>query len=132
MTTTYSIVPLSGSTDFRGSKVAATSLASGTTIHTAQASATLPDLVCLEAYNSDTVARPLKLGWGGTTSPDDVLAFLLLPGQTIIIVHQRPIRNSLVIKAASETMTWIDGVSYAGAANVISITGGSYVQRQLT
>lgn len=132
MSTTYSTPPLSASTDYRGIKVVATSLASGTTIHQAQASTTLPDLVCLEAYNSDTVARPLKLGWGGTTSPDDVLAFLLLPGETKVIVHQRPIRNSLIIKAASETMTWVDGTSYTGAANVISITGGSYVQRQLT
>lgn len=131
MTTTYSVVPLSTSTDFRGIKITATSLASGVTLHAAQAG-TLPDLVCLEAYNSDTVARPLKLGWGGVTEPDDVLAFLLLAGQTILIVHQRPIRNSLVIKAASETLTWIDGVSYAGAANVVVITGGSYVQRQLT
>lgn len=130
--TTYSTPPLSASTDYRGIKVAATTIAGGTTIHIAQASASLPDLVCLEAYNSDTVARPLKLGWGGTTSPDDILTFLLLPGETRVIVHQRPIRNALIIKAASETFTWVDGVSYTGAANVISITGGSYVQRQLT
>lgn len=130
MTTTYTTVPLSGSTDFRGIKVAATSLAAGTTIHTAQASATLPDLVSIILYNSDTVARPIKLGWGGTTSPDDVLSDVLLPGETKTYVHQRPIRNALVIKAASETLTWIDGVSYTGAANVISVCGGSYVQRQ--
>lgn len=131
MTTTYSVAPLSGSTDFRGIKIAATS-SPGTTIHTAQASATLPDLLCLEFYNSDTVARPLLLEWGGTTSPDDRLSFVLLPGETRVICHQRPIRNGLIVKASSTTTTWVDGNSYIGAANVIVCTGGSYVQRQLT
>jgi len=126
----FTIVPLSGSTDFRGILVTPTALGSAETIHTAQASASLPDLVSIEAFNSDTVARPLKLAWGGTTDPDDVLAFVLLPGETRMIVHQRPIRNSLIIKAASVTMTWVDGRSYTGSADKIVITGGSYVQRQ--
>ena len=131
MTTTYSIVPLSASTDFRGIKIAATS-SPGTTIHTAQASTVLPDLLHLEFCNTDTVARPLTLEWGGTTNPDDRKAYLLLPGENRVVGHQAPIRNALVIKASSITMTWIDGVSYAGAANVVVCTGGSYVQRQLT
>lgn len=131
MTTTYSTVPLSGATDFRGIKITATSLAAGVTLHTAQASATLVDIPRMGFCNMDTVSRPLKLGWGGTTSPDDVIPFVLLPGQTIWI-PKMPIRNALVIKAASETLTWIDGVSYVGAANVIACIGGSWVQRQLT
>ena len=131
MTTTYSIVPLSGSTDFRGIKIAATA-SPGTTIHTAQASATLPDLLHLEFLNTDTVPRPLTLEWGGTTNPDDRKTYLLLPGETRVVSHQVPIRNALVVKAASITMTWVDGASYAGAANVIVCTGGSYAQRQLT
>lgn len=131
MSTTYSTVPLSASTDFRGIKIAATS-SPGTTIHTAQASATLPDLLHLEFYNSDTVPRPLTLEWGGTTSPDDRKTYLLLPGENRVICHQVPIRNALVVKASSITMTWIDGVQYTGAANVIVCTGGSYAQRQLT
>lgn len=131
MTTTYSAVPLSGSTDFRGIKIAATSLASGTTLHTAQASATLADYPLMGFQNGDTTARPLKIGWGGTTAPDDVIPYVLLPGQ-VIWIPVRPIRNALVIKAASETLTWIDSVSYTGAANVIACLGGSWVQRQLT
>lgn len=132
MSTTYSIVPLSGPAAFRGVKITATSLASGQTLHTGQVNALLPDLMCMKFTNLDTVARPLKLGWGGTTSPDDVLPFLILPGQIIKAEWQGPINNSLIIKAASETLTWIDGVSYVGAANVIAMLGSSYVQRQLT
>lgn len=131
MTTTYSIVPLSGSADFRGIKI--TGAASpGQTIHTAQASATLPDLLHLEFCNTDTVARPLLLEWGGTTNPDDRKIYVLLPGETRVIAHQAPLRNALALKAASVTSTWVDGVSYTGAANVIVCTGGSYAQRQLT
>lgn len=130
MTTTYSIVPLSGSTDFRGIKITTTA-SPGDTVHTAQASATLPDLVTLRLTNTDTTARPYKVQWGGTTSPDD-FAFegVLLPGQSRLICHQTPIRNALVVKVASITLTWIDGVSYTGAANVLVAHG--QVQRQLT
>jgi len=130
VTTTYSIVPLSGSTDFRGVKITTTA-SPGDTIHAAQASATLPDLVTLRLNNTDTVARPYKIQFGGTTSPDDFTdEGVLLPGQTLTVFHQRPIRNALVIKAASITLTWVDGVSYAGAANVVVASG--HVQRQLT
>lgn len=134
MTTTYQEVPLSASTDFRGIKVVgvASNGSDATTLHAAQASPTLPDLLHLEFCNTDTVARPLTLFWGGVTVPDDVKRYLLLPGETRKVEHQIPIRNSLIVKAASVTATWIDGVSYTGAANVIVCTGGSYVQRQLT
>lgn len=130
MATTFSIVPLSGSTDFKGIKITTTA-SPGDTVHTAQASTTLPDLVTLFLTNTDTSARPYKVQWGGTTSPDDFRFIgVLLPGETREICRQEPIRNALVIKVASITMTWVDGVSYTGAANVI-VAGGS-VQRQLT
>jgi len=48
---TLSEIPLSGSTDGRGIKVAASAIGSGTTIHTAVASNTLYDLITLYAYN---------------------------------------------------------------------------------
>ncbi len=130
MSTSYSVVPFSGSTDFRGIKVTTTA-SPGDTVHTAQASATLPDLVTLKLTNTDTSARPYKVQWGGTTSPDDFAYMgVLLPGQTVKICDQQPIRNSLLIKVASITMTWIDSVSYTGAANVLVAHG--HVQRQLT
>lgn len=129
MAVTYSIVPLSGSTDFRGIKIA-TSASPGTTIHTAQASASLPDHVTIDLYNSDTVARPYLVEWGGTTNPDDRFFGVLQPGEFKRVCEYKPIRNSLIVKISSTTGTWIDGVSYTGAANVIVAHG--HVQRQLT
>jgi len=126
---TFSIVPLSGSTDFRGIKITTTA-SSGDTIHTAQASASLPDFVSIDIENTDTSARPFTLQWGGTTAPDDSITGVVLPGQILTVTTKKPIRNSLVVRCFSGTMTWIDGISYTGAANVLAVHG--LVQRQLT
>ena len=67
MSTTYSIVPLSGSTDFRGIKVTTTASA-GDTVHTAQSGTSLIDLLSVDIENTDTAARPFTLQWGGTTN----------------------------------------------------------------
>lgn len=129
MTTTYTIVPFSGSTDFKGVKVTTTASA-GDTIHTAQASASLPDLLSIDLENTDAVARPFTLQWGGTASPDDKITGVVLPGDCLRVCTQKPIRNGLVVKCFSGTMTWVDGVSYTGAANVLVVHG--HVQRQMT
>ncbi len=101
---TYSKVFLSGSTDGRGIKVAATSIGSGTTIHTATSDATLPDLITLFATNSDTVNRILTIGWGGTTSPDDLIVQTLAAQTGLsLIVADLALRNSLVIKASGDS-----------------------------
>lgn len=109
---TYSKAPLSGSTHGRGIKVAASAIGSGTTIHTAVASATDIDLVTLFAYCDDTVARTLTLGWGGTTDPDDLI-ILPIPSQAglVLVTADLLLRNTLVIVAAGST------------ANVITIHG---------
>jgi hypothetical protein len=113
---TYTKLPLSGSTDGRGIKVAATAIGSGTTIHTATSSASLPDLITIFGYNSDTVPRTLTIGWGGTTSPDDLFAQVLPPQAGLILVTaDKFLRNSLIVKAAGD------------AANVIVLFG--YVNR---
>ncbi len=115
---TFSKVVLSGSTDGRGVKVAATAIGSGTTIHTAQASATNPDLVTLFAENNDTVARILTLGWGGTTDPDDLIVLTLVPkAGLVLLVADLPLRNSLVVKAAADAA---DKVILFGYVNRIS------------
>lgn len=100
----YSKIPLSGSTDGRGIKVAASAIGSGTTIHTAAASATLPDIVTLFAFNSEASAdRILTLGWGGTTDPDDLFK-QTIHAQTglTLVVADLVIRNSLVVVAAGD------------------------------
>lgn len=97
-------IPLSGSTDGRGVKVAATAIGTGTTIHTAVASGTDGDgdTIILKAFNSSTTAsETLILGWGGTTDPDDLEEYEVPARGSILI--EGFLRNSLILKAASDT-----------------------------
>jgi hypothetical protein len=109
----FSKIKLSGSTDGRNIKVAATSTP-GTTIHTADSTNT--DEIWIWAVNSDTTDRKLTVEFGGTTAPDDLVEYtvpaedglyLIIPGLTLT--------NSVVVKA------------FAATANVITING--YVNR---
>lgn len=109
---TYSKTAFSGSTNGKGVKVVATAIGTGTTIHTAQASTSLYDLITIFAYNGDTVQRTLTLGWGGTTDPDNVIILnLLSKAGLILVVADLPLDNSLIVKAACD------------AANVIVLYG---------
>lgn len=124
----FTTIPLSGSTDFRPIKIAATS-GTGTLVHTAQSSTTLSDFVTLEITNTDTVARPFVVQWGGTTAPDDNShEGVILAGSTETICVKKPIRNALVVRVKSETLTWIDGQSITGATNILMVSGS--VQRE--
>ena len=69
---TFSKVSLSGSTDGRGIKVAATATA-GTLLHTGSATATTYDEIWIDVYNSHSAAVDLTLEWGGVTDPDDLI-----------------------------------------------------------
>ena len=106
---TFTKILLTGSTDGRNIKVAATSTP-GTTIHTAHA--TSKDEIWLLACNTDTVDRKLTIEFGGTTSPDDLVEititaesgwFPVIPGLVL--------SNSVVVKA------------FAASGNVINING---------
>lgn len=110
---TYTKVKLSGSTDGKMIKVAATATL-GTTIHTAHA--TSLDEIWLWAVNSDTSDRKLTIEYGGATSPDCLIEitvpaedglYLVLPGAILT--------NSLVVTA------------FCASANVVNIVG--YVNR---
>lgn len=106
---TYSRVKLSGSTDGRMIKVAATSTP-GTTLHTAHATA--QDEVHLWAVNSDTSERKLTIEFGGTSSPDDLIEITLPPESGLIpICPGLTLTNSLVVKA------------FAASANVVMCGG---------
>lgn len=104
---------LSGSTDGRAIKVAATATP-GTTIHTAHA--TSLDEVWLWAQNTDTTDRKLTIEWGGTTAPDDLIE-VTVPAESglLIVVPGLLLTNSLVVKA------------FAASANVVTVHG--YVNR---
>lgn len=100
---------LSGSTNGRGVKVAATATP-GTVIHTAHA--TSLDEVWLWCVNSDTAARKLTVEFGGTTSPDDLIEVAI------------PAESGLVLVSPGLTVT--GGVvvrAFAASANVLVVMG---------
>lgn len=110
---TFSKLKLSGSTDGKQIKVAATATA-GTTIHTAHATAL--DEVWLWAVNSSTSAVKLTIEWGEATAPDGNIE-VTVPAESgyMLVVPGMVLTNSLVVKA------------FAGTANVILLNG--YVNR---
>ena len=110
----FSKIELTGSTDGRPIKIAATATP-GTTIHTAQAAtgADNYDEIWLWAFNSDTTARKLTIEFGGTTSPDDTIE------QTIgaetglpLVCPGLVLQNSLVVKAFCATTNVVMLVGY--------------------
>ena len=110
---TFSKLKLSGSTDGKMIKVAATATA-GTTIHSAHATAL--DEIWLFAVNSSTTAVKLTIEWGEATAPDGNIE-VTIPGESgyLMVVPGLVLTNSLVVKA------------FAGTTNVILVNG--YVNR---
>lgn len=105
---------LSGSTSGRPIKVAATSIGTGTTIHTAGSGSTVFDEITLFVTNTDTVARQLTIGFGGTTDPDDLVCKTVsIPASSgpIPVITGLRLNGGLVVKAAADS------------ANLLLITG---------
>ena len=115
---TFSKLTLSGSTDGRAIKVAATSTP-GTTIHTGSATASDYDEIWLYAQNTDTTARKLTVEWGGTSSPDDLIE-ITIPAESGLVL----VAPGLLIKGNA---TQLVVKAFAASANVITIHG--YVNR---
>jgi len=115
---TFSKIALSGSTDGKLIKVAATATA-GTTIHTGSATATTFDEVWLYAVNSDTTDRKLTIEWGGTSSPDDLIEQTITAESGLLLVVA-----GLVIKGNATPLVVR---AFAASANVVMI--GGYVNR---
>lgn len=112
----YSKQLLSGSTNGKGIKVAATATA-GTTIHTAVSGTSSIDEIWLYANNTSASAVKLTLEWGEATAPDGNIE-ISIPAEGTGMVLIAPgilLQNSLVVKA------------FAATANVINIFG--YVNR---
>lgn len=106
---TYSKVRLSGSTNGRSVKVAATATA-GTLIHTAHASAL--DEIWIFAQNTDTTDRKLTIEFGGTTAPDDLFEMPIgAESGLILVIPGLLLTQSLEVRA------------FAATANVITING---------
>jgi len=115
---TFSKIALSGSTDGRLIKVAATATA-GTTIHTGSTTTTTFDEVWLYAVNSDTTDRKLTIEFGGTSSPDDLIEQTITAESGLLLVVP-----GLVIKGNATALVVR---AFAATANVVMI--GGYVNR---
>ena len=111
---TYTKVKLSGSTDGRAIKVAATATA-GTTIHTGSTTATTYDEIWLYAQNTDTSAVKLTLEWGGTSAPDDLIELTVAAESGLVLVAP-----GLLLKGNA---TALIVRAFAATANVITIHG---------
>ena len=115
---TYSKIHLSGSTDGRLIKVAATATA-GTTIHTGSTTSTTYDEVWLYAVNSDTTDRKLTIEFGGVSAPDDLIEQTITAESGLILVVP-----GLVIKGNATALVVR---AFAATTNVVMI--GGYVNR---
>ncbi len=113
---TFTKTLLSGSTNGKAIKVAATTTA-GTTIHTAVSGTSSLDEVWLYAHNSSASTVKLTLEWGEATAPDGNIEINIGAEGTglVLIAPGILLQNSLVIKA------------FAATTNVVTITG--YVNR---
>lgn len=116
---TFTKTLLSGSTNGKGIKVAATA-STGTTIHATGTSSSVIDEVWLYAYNGHTADVLLTVEFGGTTSPDNTIKVII------------PFQAGLVLVVPGLTLTGTGSAAntitaYAATANVITISG--YVNR---
>lgn len=116
----FSKIALSSSTDGRPIKVVATAIAtSPTLIHTGSTTATTFDEVWIYAQNNHTADVALRLGFGGTTDPDDIIEFTVKTKAGLYLIVP-----GLVLKGNATALTVR---AAAGTANVISLAG--YVNR---
>jgi hypothetical protein len=116
---TFSKQLLSGSTQGKAIKVAATA-STGTTIHATGTSSSIIDEVWLYAYNSSTGLVTLTIQYGGTTAVDNDIKIDVPPtsGLTLIV-------PGLILTGTGSAANTV--YAYAGTTNVITITG--YVNR---
>ena len=111
---TFSKIVLSGSTDGRMIKVAATATA-GTTLHTGSATATTFDEIWLYAVNSSASAVKLTIEWGGVTSPDDLIESTVVSESGLVLISA-----GLIIKGNATPLVVR---AFAATGDVINIAG---------
>ena len=122
MATTFSKVLLSGSTNGKAVKVAATATA-GTTIHATGTSATILDEIWIYAVNSSASSVKLTIEWGEATAPDGNIEVTVLPEAGLVTIIP-----GLVLSGTGSAATTVK--AFAGTTNVIMLSG--YVNRITT
>jgi len=118
---TFTKVLLSGSTQGKAIKVAATTSGSaGTTIHATGTSSSIIDEVWLYAYNSSSSSVVLTIQWGGVTAVDNEtkISIPATSGLTLVI-------PGLILTGTGSAANTI--AAYAGTTNVVTVSG--YVNR---
>jgi hypothetical protein len=111
---TFSKEILSGSTDGKAIKVAATATA-GTLIHEGSATATTLDEIWLYAVNTSASNVKLTIEWGEADAPDGNIEVTVLAEAGLV-----SITPGLLIKGNA---TELEVRAFAGTANVICIHG---------
>lgn len=111
---TYEKKHLSGSTDGQGILVAATA-SSGTTIHTASATATTYDEIWLYAVNTSASAVKLTIEWGTTTAPNGNIEITVQPEAGLVTLVP-----GLVLKGNATPLVVR---AFAATTNVIVVHG---------
>jgi hypothetical protein len=114
----FTKVLLSGSTQGKGIKVAATATA-GTTIHTTGTSATVLDEIWLFATNNDTASIVLTIEFGSASTDDNIV--LTIPskaGETLVV-------PGLILRGNGSAGLTV--AAFAATTNKITITG--YINR---
>jgi hypothetical protein len=119
MAATFSKVLLSGSTNGKAVKVAATATA-GTTIHATGTSATILDEIWIYAVNSSASSVKLTIEWGEATAPDGNIEVTVLPEAGLVTIIP-----GLVLSGTGSAATTVK--AFAGTTNVIMLSG--YVNR---
>lgn len=112
---TFTKVALSGSTQGKAIKVAATS-STGTTIHATGTSSSVIDEIWLYAYNSSSSFVLLTVQFGGTTAVDNDIK-ISLPSQSGLTL----IVSGLILTGTGAAANTV--YAYADTANVVTISG---------
>ena len=111
---TFTKTILSGGTDGKSIKVAATATA-GTLLHTGSATVTTLDEVWLYAVNSSASSVKLTVEWGEATAPDGNIEVTVQPEAGLVTVIP-----GLLIKGNA---TELEVRAFAATADVICIHG---------
>lgn len=118
---TYAKALLSGSTQGKAIKVAATTSGSaGTTIHATGTSSTIIDEVWLYATNSSASSVVLTIQWGGTTAVDNEIKISIPSNAGLTLVVP-----GLILTGTGSVANTI--AAYASTTNVVTVSG--YVHR---
>ena len=111
---TFSKTILSGSTDGKQIKVAATATA-GTTIHTGSTTPATLHEVWLYAVNTSASDVKLTIEWGGVASPDDHIEYTVKAENGLYLIVP-----GLIIKGNATALVVR---AFAATTNVICISG---------